>query len=125
MSVTGHQVTRLRRILHSAAISKAEIQYLEDLNMHGAKRFFGSLILTVALIAPVSVIAAPNPQSASLQVRVYDRNHKDYHNWDDNENQAWGRFEVENKTKPHQYSKSSRKEQSQYWNWRHDNPDKH
>jgi hypothetical protein len=118
-------MTRLRRILQAAAISKAEIQYLEYPNVHCAKRIFGSLILTVALIAPVSVIATPNHQSASLQIRVHDRDHKGYHNWDDNENQGWGRFEVENNTKPHRYSKSSGKERSQYWNWRHDNPDKH
>jgi hypothetical protein len=57
-------------------------------------------------------------------VKVYDKDHKEYHNWDDNENQAWGRFLTENKSKPHEYSKASSKEQSQYWNWRHANPDK-
>ena len=40
--------------------------------------------------APVAIMAAPRPQRANVQVRVYDKNHKDYHNWDDHENQAWG-----------------------------------
>ena len=93
--------------------------------MQRAQRIIGSLFLTAALMAPVSVFSAPKPQSASVQVRVFDKDHNDYHNWDDNENQAWGRFEVENKTKPHEYSKANKKEQSQYWKWRHDNPDKH
>ncbi len=91
--------------------------------MQRAQRIIGSLFLTAALMAPVSVVAAPKPQSASVQ--VFDKDHNDYHNWDDNENQAWGRFEVENKAKPREYKKANKKEQSQYWNWRHDNPDKH
>jgi hypothetical protein len=93
--------------------------------MHRAHRIIGSLFLTAALMAPVSLIAAPRPQSASVQVRVFDKDHNDYHNWDDNENQAWGRFQVETKKKPQEFSKVNKKEQSQYWNWRHDNPDKH
>ena len=76
--------------------------------MHRTNLFGVSLLLAAALAGPGSALAAPRAQSADVQVRVYDKDHKDYHNWDDNENQAWGRFEVENKTKPHQYSKSSR-----------------
>jgi hypothetical protein len=56
--------------------------------------------------------------------RVYDRAHKDYHNWDDNENHAWGQFLTENHKSSHEYSKANKKEQSQYWNYRHAHPDK-
>jgi hypothetical protein len=34
--------------------------------------------------------------------RVYDRAHKDYHNWDDNENHAWGQFLTE---KPQEFAR--------------------
>jgi len=47
--------------------------------MHRSHHYIASLFLTAALAAPV-------PQEAGIQVCVYDRNHKDYHNWDDNEN---------------------------------------
>jgi hypothetical protein len=30
-------------------------------------------------------MAMPEPQDASVQVRIYDRDHKDYHVWDDRE----------------------------------------
>jgi hypothetical protein len=82
-----------------------------------------SLFLTAALAVPVVVMAVPGPQEASVQVRVYDKNHKDYHNWDDNENRAWGTFLVENHRDHHEYAKSNKKEQSEYWNWRHAHPD--
>ncbi len=35
-------------------------------------------------------MAVSVPQEARDQNRVYDKDHKDYHNWDDNENRAWG-----------------------------------
>jgi len=93
--------------------------------MHLAHRYIASLFFAAALVAPVSVFAAPVPQEASVQVRVYDRNHKDYHNWDDNENRAWGAYLTENHRKSHEYSRSNKREQSDYWNWRHSHPDNH
>jgi hypothetical protein len=89
--------------------------------MHRPHRYVVSLFLTAALAAPLSLIAAP--QAVGVQVRVYDRSHKDYHNWDDRENRAWDQFLVENHKNAHEYKKAHRKEQSQYWNWRHAHPD--
>jgi hypothetical protein len=84
-------------------------------------RFISSLILAAVIAAPVAIIAAPEPQA--VQVRVYDRNHKDYHNWDDHENHAWGLYLSDNHMETREYSKSSRRDQSNYWNWRHSHPD--
>ena len=91
--------------------------------MHGSRQYIASLFLTAALAAPLSLMAAPRPQEASVQVRVYDKQHRDYHNWDDNENRAWGQYLSENHRDAHEYSKSNKREQSHYWNWRHSHPD--
>ena len=64
--------------------------------MHRPHHYLAALFLTAAVAAPVSMLATPAPQEAGVQVRVYDRNHKDYHNWDDNENRAWGAYLTEN-----------------------------
>jgi uncharacterized protein YqjF (DUF2071 family) len=93
-------------------------------HMHRAHRYIASLFLTAALAAPIAIMAAPMPQSANLQVRYYDKNHKDYHNWDDRENKSWGIYLSSNHKKDHEFAKASGKEQSQYWNWRHSHPDK-
>ena len=106
-----------------AAISNADILNLEEYNMHRTHGYIASLLLTAALAAPVAIMAVPVPQEASVKVRVYDRNHKDYHNWDDNENRAWGVFLTDNHRHSHEYAKSNKKEQSEYWNWRHSHPD--
>ena len=90
--------------------------------MHRSHHYLASLFLTAALAAPMSILAAPAPQEASVQVRVYDRNHKDYHNWDGKENRAWNQYLTENHRDSHEYSKSKKREQSQYWDWRHAHP---
>jgi hypothetical protein len=107
-----------------AAIPKTAISNLEDYIMQRAHRYLASLFLTAAMAAPVYLMAAPVPQEGRVTVRVYDKQHKDYHNWDDNENRAWGQFLTENHKNSHEYTKSNKREQSQYWNWRHSHPDK-
>jgi hypothetical protein len=107
----------------ATAIPKADIQILEDYNMHGTHKYIASLFLTAALVAPVAIIAAPAPQEANVQLRFYDKQHKDYHNWDDNENRAWGRYLTTNHRNSHEFSKASKREQSKYWHYRHSHPD--
>ena len=91
--------------------------------MNHLGKYLGSLFLVAALAAPVTIMAVPAPQDDREHKRVYDRDHKDYHHWDDNENRAWGQFLTENHRESHEYAKSNKKEQSKYWNWRHSHPD--
>lgn len=91
--------------------------------MHRANRYIASLFLTAVLAAPVSIMAAPTPQAVGVQVRVYDKDHKDYHNWDDNEDRAYRGYLSDNHMTYRAYGKQSPKTQSGYWNWRHDHPD--
>ena len=86
-------------------------------------RYISSLLLAAALAAPVAIMATPGPNDDGVQVRVYDSHHKDYHNWDDHENRSWGLYLSNNHKKNHEFSKSSKREQSNYWNWRHSHPD--
>src|SRR5579864_5383482 len=65
---------------------------LEDNSMCHPYRYISALLLASILAAPISIMAAAKAQSASIQVRVYDKSHKDYHNWDDHENRAWGTY---------------------------------
>ena len=91
--------------------------------MSRSHRFIASMFLTAALAAPLSVVAGPAPQEVKAQIRIYDKDHKDYHNWDDNENRAWGTYLSENHKRDHEFSKATKKEQSEYWKWRHEHPD--
>ena len=75
--------------------------------------------------SPASSWPSPYLKKPGVQIRVYDKGHKDYHNWDDNENRAWGQYLSENHRSSHEFQKADKKEQSQYWKWRHAHPDKH
>jgi hypothetical protein len=102
---------------------------LEDYNMrrsycsHRAHRFIASLFLAAALVAPVSFVAAATPQAVGVQVRVYDRDHHDYHNWDDHEDGVYRAYLTDQHITYRAYAKQNRKTQRDYWNWRHSHPD--
>jgi len=91
--------------------------------MRFANRYISSLLLAVALAAPVAVLAIPASKDDGVQIRVYDSHHKDYHNWDDHENRAWGVYLTNNHKKQREFKKASKREQNNYWNWRHSHPD--
>jgi hypothetical protein len=55
-------------------------------------RFLTLLIITAALLAPISTqdAARSHPRHrVTIQTRIYDRAHRDYHVWDHNEDQAY------------------------------------
>lgn len=97
--------------------------------MHrGHRYFFASVFLSAALVAPAALCAAGMPQDTEHQERrrdnnerhrFYDREHKDYHNWDDNEDQYYRRYLGERHREYRPFERASRREQREYWNWRH------
>jgi hypothetical protein len=91
--------------------------------MRITKSYISSLLLAAGILAPAAVVASPAPNDEGVQIRVYDSQHKDYHNWDDRENRAWGVFLTNRHKKIHEYKESNRREQENYWNWRHSHPD--
>jgi hypothetical protein len=90
--------------------------------MH-AHRFLSSLIITVALLAPGLGVAAAQERAevkvGPVAVRVYDRSHKDYHAWDDQEDQRYRKYLSDNRQTYRPIAKLSHKQQTTYWNSRH------
>ena len=96
--------------------------------MHSAHRYlFSSFILVAALAAPSGMKAAGQPQDNGHQEenrnRIYDRQHNDYHNWDDNEDRSYRVYLTERHREYHPFVEIRVKEQRAYWNWRHRHPD--
>ncbi len=84
--------------------------------------FIGSLLLAGAIFAP-AITGAPRPQE--VQLRVYDRDHRDYHNWDDREDHAYRGYLVESGIKLTGRTTTRRaRDQRNYWKWRHNHPDR-
>ena len=78
----------------------------------------------LSLIFLAGALATPLVTSGCAH-RVYDPYYSDYHHWDHRETVYYQQWIVENHRDHHEYAKSNRKEQSQYWNWRHAHSDEH
>jgi hypothetical protein len=100
------------------------ISGLEDYTMRHIDRYIRSLFLASAIAAPTAIMADPRPQDASVQVRVYDREHRDYHNWDDHEDRAYRRYLAAQHRSYREYHRQRYGVQRHYWNWRHSHPDR-
>ena len=58
------------------------------------------------------------------EYRVYDPYRNDYHHWDDREDVYYNRWAHESHHEGRHYKKLNRDEQREYWNWRHNHPDR-
>jgi hypothetical protein len=107
-----------------------ESRTFKENDMHRGYRYLSSFLLTTALAAPGGMLAATRPQYDKNQEnrqnennrRYYDRGHKDYHNWDSNEDRQYQRYQTEHHQR-RAFVQLNRRQQSVYWSWRHNNPD--
>ena len=93
--------------------------------MHLPLKRFSSLLLSAALIAPLAVAAAQDRDDRDKRAenhRYYDKKHKDYHQWDDNESRAYQRYQAERHEK-REFARLNSRQQAAYWDWRHEHPD--
>jgi hypothetical protein len=99
----------------------------------GCRYLFSSVCLTAALAVPSAISYAAawqdnghqeeNRRDDSNRNRVYDRDHKDYHNWDDNEDRVYRQYLVERHRDYRPFVEVKEKDQRAYWTWRHSHPD--
>lgn len=107
--------------------------------MTRANRYLASLLLSSILATPIVIHAGTWPQEGERQReqdkandrnerknrRVYDREHKDYHDWNDEEEKTYRQYLDEQHRDYHDFSKENRKNQNDYWKWRHEHTDDH
>jgi hypothetical protein len=82
-----------------------------------------ALLTAQALIVPAVVMAQENhPQAVN---RYYDRDHKDYHEWNESENRAYRHWLMEERHERQyrDYNRLKAAQQRDYWRWRHEHPD--
>jgi hypothetical protein len=83
--------------------------------------YIGSLLLASAIVAPALVVT--EAQEGQVTIRVYDRHHRDYHNWDDREDHAYRGYLGGRHQEYREYNHQNRRNQDNYWRWRHGHPD--
>jgi hypothetical protein len=112
-----------KSIVNTTGNLNLDISDSEEIILRHINRYFSLLLLGTALAAPAAILAAPQPQDASVQVRVYDRDHRDYHNWDDREDRAYRRYLVVQHRGYRKYERQNYRVHRHYWQWRHSHPD--
>lgn len=79
------------------------------------KKLLMALPLGIALLAPAYMSAQDH--------RYYDAEHKDYHQWNGNEDRAWHRYWEDRHHHYIDWERASESQRRAYWRWRHDHPD--
>lgn len=78
-----------------------------------------ALVAAFSVPALVSTTVYAQPR-AKLEVRVYDRGHKDYHVWNNDEDRVYREYLTQQHRKYHTFTRLNRRQQAEYWRWRHD-----
>jgi hypothetical protein len=89
-------------------------------------RLSTSLGLAAALAAAAATGCASDPyrharghDERGHYDRIHDRDHADYHAWNESEDRAYRRFLTERHRAYRDFYRLEEKEQREYWSWRH------
>lgn len=95
--------------------------------MQRMPRLFVSLCLGASLIAPLALQARDDHDHDKKERRYYDREHRDYHAWNDHEQAAYRHWLMEERREREyrDYGRLNRERQAEYWRWRHEHLDWH
>ena len=87
------------------------------------KRCLELILLSAVLMAPAYVKAQDRARDNQQARRYEDKAHNDSHEWNDAEDKAYRRYLDEHHKKYHDFERASKKEQADYWKWRHSHPE--
>jgi hypothetical protein len=91
-----------------------------------ASRYLSFVFLTAALTASAAPKAAAAQEVVVTQgdhTRYYDRSHRDYHVWNDGEDRSYRVYLGERHRDYREFRLNTRRQQDNYWTWRHNHPD--
>jgi hypothetical protein len=81
------------------------------------RRDFSRSVIAAMFAAPLAMLADDDHRK-----RYYDRDRKDYHEWNEGEDRAY-RFWQESRRHAYiAWERASGADQRAYWRWRHDHP---
>jgi hypothetical protein len=97
---------------------------MNDQETHHMKRYFNIALAGTALVAGLTLA----PRFAQAQdrkevVTYHDKKGNDDHQWNGQEDKAYGIYQKDNHRKDVEFSKLKESDQQNYWNWRHQHSD--
>ena len=69
--------------------------------------------------------AVPVAMLAQDPHRYYDRDHHDWHEWNEGEERAWHRYWEEQHHEHIEWARAKEAQRRAYWRWRHEHADIH
>ena len=83
------------------------------------KRFVAVVLFSASLFAPLIGFAEEH------RLRFYDRDRRDWHEWNEQENRAYRHWLMEERRERRyrEYRRLRAERQREYWRWRHEHPD--
>jgi len=88
------------------------------------KSFIAKASLAFVLFIPALPAFQDHDRNAQQSTqRYYDKQSKQYREWNDNENQAYQRYARETHHENREFSRLSDRDRQKYFKWRHDHPD--
>lgn len=89
------------------------------------RRILAASVLSGMLLAPLALQVRADDHH-DRDHRYYDRDGRDYHEWNEAEARAYRHWLVEERHREyHDWNRASRREQREYWRWRHEHMDWH
>jgi len=84
-------------------------------------KWTGMILLSAGLMLP---LAAQPQRDHDDEHRYYDRDRKDYHEWNEGEQRAWRRYWEERHREALEWRRANEEQRREYWRWRHEHPDR-
>lgn len=85
------------------------------------RRLLSAAMLTGVLLTPALIQAKDHDRDDH---RYYDAARRDYHEWNENEDRAYRHWlEHERHERYRDWRHASKRNQREYWRWRHENPE--
>jgi hypothetical protein len=82
-----------------------------------------AFVMSTALIAPVAAQQGDDKAHQQNQKNYYDKQGKDTHTWNANEDKAYGVYQDQQRRSHTDFDKAKPAQQQAYFKWRHQNPD--
>lgn len=81
------------------------------------------LASTIPLAVATALAAGSLAGCAPHRTDYYDSGYNDHHRWDNREDAAYRRWEMEQHMDHIEFNRRAAAEQNSYWAWRHQHPD--
>ena len=88
------------------------------------KKALIGIAVAFASLLPVSGLAQLNYlyEDRDHDHRYYDREHRDYHEWNEREARAYHRYWQERHEREIAWERAKERQRRDYWRWRHEHP---